>query len=446
MTGTIFDLVESPPATGKEGFFEIAEKAPKPKDNSFLNQVSDYAKTFLKGSVEGISKLGTLMGPSGENIYQPEQEQRKLTQFLEEKLPTEEGSTQKAIRRGLNIAPSAIATPGAPIQAGVRSLISGFSGQGAKELGLPEWAQSAAEITAFLTPDVTKKLLATGKNKDLIEGAKKLGLTDEQITPLIQSEFKQKWLSKLSPKRGSTQKALENSKNALSQAYTKIQESPEALKGLSLREQTKFIKSLSDKFSKMPYEVRNKLKKDAIDLLKKPMTGESLINFYSDVNYNLGPQTKQLSLLKGPIKEAVNSISPNLAKDFNLINELYTKYYPISAKLKPNLTDDIVKAGETLGIIGSITMGHYPSLIGIAGEKAARKIAQQMLINPHLQQLSKKMVVALNQNKYFLSKKVVEDYINEIRKIDKSSADKFEELSKEELKELFNHQDIENRE
>ena len=80
-------------------------------------------------------------------------------------------------------------------------------------LGAPELVQTAAELTAYIGPDVLKKLLSSGKHKEIIDAARTLGLTDEQITPVLQSETKLKWLSKLTPRRGSTQKALENTKD-----------------------------------------------------------------------------------------------------------------------------------------------------------------------------------------------------------------------------------------
>lgn len=439
MPETIFDLIEDEMPEGKEGYFALAEKAPKPKEKSFLNDVSDYAKTFIKGTIEGFEKLGTAIGPTGKAIRQPEKELEKLTESLNQILPTDEGFIQRGIRRGLKEAPTFLATPGGSTLSNIpRSIVAGFLGEGAKELGAPEWAQSALELTSFITPDITKKLLSSGKNKELIEFAKKMGMTDEQITPLLQSDFKQKWLTKLSPKRGSTQKALTNTKNALSETYGTLQKSEAAGKEISEVNNGKLINSLLEKLNEIPREIRGVIEKDLNDLLNNKITGKSLINFWKDINSNLSWKTKQLSTLKEPIKKALNTISPELSKDFEMTNDLFSKYYNISAKLKPNLTTDIISAAEALGVIGSITLGHYPHLVHILGEKSARKLAQQMLINPHFQQLSKKMIVALNQNKFGLAQKLTDEFRKEIKKFSPEIAEKIENLSLKEFENLVN--------
>lgn len=443
MTNTIFDLVEADVPEGKEGYMEMAARAPDLKDDSWLNTIKDYGKTILKGTVEGVSKLGRVMGPlqTGKTT---EEELSAQTENLEELLPTDEGFTQKALRRGLKEAPSMMAmAPGSAVQAGTRSILAGFAGEGAKELGAPEWAQAAAEITAFVGPDITKKLIMSGKDKTLISWAKKMGMTDEQITPLLQPDFKKKWLTKLAPKRGSTATALKDTKDALSNVYSQVQKSPAAQNVISKTSKDVLTKEFQTIFKDMPSGVRDIIKKDLADLASKPITGDTLINFYSDINHYLGKDTKQLSLLKDPIKRALGSISPELGKDFAMTNDLFSKYYDIAGKLKPNLVSDIVSSSEALGAFTSIATGYYPGLIPIIGHTVAKKVAQQLLINPRFQQLSKKMIVAMDQNKIGLAKKLVDQFSLEVRKTSPELADKMDKMTDEELQEFLTDQNIE---
>jgi hypothetical protein len=445
-SGTIFDLIEEDLPEGKEGFIELAARAPQPKDKSYLNNIKDYAKTFLKGSVEGISRLGRIMGPTydheGKSGSQKLEEQTDVLDYL---LPTEEGYGQRSIRRGLKEAPTMLATPGAGLGTLSRSMLAGFLGEGAKDLGLPEWAQTAAELTAFMGPDITKKIISSGSNKEIIDAAKKLGMTDEQIAPLVQSEFKQKWLSKLAPKTGSTQDILSSTKSGLSKAYTTLQDSPAAKALLSPESEKSLINSLIQTAEKMPSAVRNKIREDAMDLVKRPITGESLMNFYADINHYLGENAKQLSLFKVPIKEAIKAASPELAKDFDLVNKLYGKYSKISSKLKPSLTDQVVRAAEALGVMGGaakgILFGDYSLLVGALGEKLARKVAQNMLLNPRYQQLSKKMAIAINHNKYALGAKTVGELKDLLEKDNPDAAKDIQKMTEEEFKTLLKYRD-----
>jgi hypothetical protein len=437
MNNTIFDVLEDEIPEDKKGYFKIAEKAPEPKDDEFLENVKDYGKSILKGSIEGISRLGKMMGPIPSYTKTSSQELQEQTENLNKLIPTDEGFTQKALRKGIGEAPSMMAFPGTALQTLPRSLAAGFLGEGAKELGLPEWAQTAAELTAYIGPDVTKKLLEKGNNGQIIKAAKELGLSDEAITPLIQSEFKQKWLSKLAPRRGEIKESLAKSKSELHQAYDTLQKSTEATKPLSQESTKSLMKGFYDKLIKMPSGVRNKIKEDFKDLTSSPINGEKLMNFYADINHYLGENAKQLSLLKEPIKKALNEISPKLGKDFNLVNDLYSKYHTISAKLKPTLLTDLIGASEAIGTLFSLATGNYPYIFKIAGEKTGREIAKNLLINPRFQQISEKIVESLKQNKYGTVKKFSEEMQKMIGKISPEIAEKLENISEDELKEII---------
>lgn len=429
MKGTIFDVI---PSEGQEGFFQEAEEAPMPKSKSLLGKIGSFGKSALKGSAEGLYQLGRIMGPTGVDTRE------EFTESLDELLPTPNASfPERALRRGLKEAPTVLASPGSKLATLPRAIIGGFLGEGAKDLGLPEWAQSAAELTAYIGPDIIKKLLASGKDKEIIAAAREFGLSDEQITPLIQSEFKQKWLSKLAPKRGSTQKTLASSKEALSQAYNTLKGSESGKKAVGEVGERLLQKKLDSTLFEMPSQVRSKIAKDVSDLFVRPVTGESLMNFYSDVSSSIGSNSKQLSLLKPIIKEAANSISPKFGKEFELVTDLYRRYSNIAQKLGPTLTSDIIGAAETLGIVGSITFGNYPALVGILGEQLAKKVAQQMLLNPNFQMLGKKMGVAINTNKFNLARKVMQDYIKQVKKTSPEAAKKLEDVGEEQLEEFF---------
>lgn len=454
MKDTIIDLVEEEIPEGKKGFIAISAGAPQPKnsndpkDKSFFNDVSDYAKTFLKGSVEGVTRLGRMMGPlpgkSNEDVY------KEQTEFLDKELPTDEGFTQRGMRRGLKEIPSAIGTGGGgALGIGIRTAIGGFAGETAKEYGAPEWLQTAAEITSQIGPDITKKLLLKGSDKELIAVARKLGLSDEAITPLIQSEFKQKWLSKLTPRRGATQEALGKSKQELGQAYQGIQKSPAALGEISTEAGVKMIDDFDKILFEMPSNVRGKVKQDLDDLFKsgKEITGETLINFWADINHELSGNAKQLSLLKEPMREALKSIDPSMAKDFSVVNDLFSKYYKIQKRLEPNLMSDILGASEAIALLGSAVTGYYPTFLKFAGEKTARKLAQQMLINPRFQQLGNKMAQAMKDNKFQVVKKISDLISHEIRKTSPEIANQIDGISEDEFKEfLSSHQEKSNKE
>lgn len=439
MKDTIFDLVENQIPEGKKGYFALAENAPEPKDNSFLNTVSDYAKTFLKGSIEGLSRLGQMMGPiPSKQGKTEEQELESQTETLNKLFPTDEGFVQKGLRRGLQQAPTAMAFPlGGPVQAGVRGIGAGFAGEGAKELGAPEWLQTAAELTAYIGPDITKKLLEKGSNTEIIKAGRKLGISDEALTLLLQSERKQKWLSKFTPRRGTIKTALEKIKSELQEAYGKVSESLPSKQHLSHESSIKLIDDIEDKLLKMPSGVRSKIKTDFDDLLKGEITGENLINFWSDINHEMGNTSKELSLLKEPIKNALKEISPELIHDFETVNALYSKYFSIAKRLEPNLKTDIMEAVKPLGLLGGLLTGNYGLIAKFSSPYLLGELSKQMLTNPRFQQLSQKMVESMIQNKFSMAKKIVDLIAAEVKKISPDAASEIENISEEDLMELI---------
>lgn len=445
MGKTIFDAIDEEGNnqqnfTGKKGFLEASEKE---EDNSYLGTIKrsakEYGKSILKGGLEGVSRLGRTFG----GIPQPGKAESELEEEQSEALNKiiggeEESFGQRSIRRGLKHAPSALIFPGSSVASALpRSLAAGFLGEGVKELGGSELAQAMAEISAFLTPSMTKKLLTEGKWKDIIDAGKKLGMSDEQITPLIQSGLKQKWLSKLSPKRGKTQRSLESTKEVLSESYGKLQSSKEAGFELGALDSKTFFQKMAEAAKEMPASVRNKIAQDAKDLTSGKLDGKSLINFYKDINHELGANSKQLSLFKEPVREALGKISPNLASEFDTINHLFSRYFEIAGKLKPTLASDLVSAAEAVGTLGAVITGHYPYLTHVVGARAGQQVAREMLMNPRLQQLSRKAVKALNENKYYTVKKVSELISKEMREISPEIADELDKLTEEELKDFL---------
>lgn len=448
MNSDVFDLIEP---EGESGYMELASKAPAIKDNSFFNTVADYGRTALKGAVEGLTNLGHMMGPTQEYPKfkegklvpgrTSEQVLEQQTEGLNELLPTDEGFGQKALRRGLKMAPSVGAFPGAnPLSSSIRSGVAGLAGQGVEELGGGEIAQTLAELTAFIGPELTKKLFASGKNKEIMQFAKKMGMTDEQITPLIQGETKQKWLSKLTSKGKSTQNRLAESKKGIEKIYKSVESSPEAALEISEMQNGKLINEIFKKLESMPRDAQSKIEADLSDLLNNKITGNSLINFWRDINSKYTLNKQQLQTIKEPLKNALKSISPDLAQDFEMTNKLFSKYYPISSKLKPDLASKIVSAAESIGSVGSVIgamLGHPYPLLSIIGKKAGSKLSSEMLLNPRFQQIGKKMVLAINQNKWGMAKKLIDLYAHEVKEISPKLSEELNDISEEDMMDFF---------
>ncbi len=387
-------------------------------------------KGFLKELREQLMKtpiLGKGLRELQRDFPEMAKSDEDVTTALEKYFPTQEGFTEQALERGGRISPYAIAGGGNIAGQAVRSALAGFLGEGAKELGAPDWAQAITELPAFASPGLGKQIIPKGSQKALVEGARRLGLKEGELTPLIQSESKQKFLAKAAPRRGRTKKLLDKSYQALGNVYDRLENLPQSVKELSPEISRKAINEISDTLNKYPNELRKVISEDFSDFLSEPVTGTSLINFFKDINYNIGKGHSRLGTLKEPIFKALEDISPEFANDFRLTNKLYSNYSKIAERIKPTLLSDLYSAGEAIRLITGVSLGNYPLIGELVGEHTARSLARELLLNPRLQNLSKKMVIALNGNKFAFANQIAKDYAKELREFNPEIADKIEE-------------------
>lgn len=487
MTQTLFDILSTPKPVQEEAetvevlqpqeggkdqgqldFFSIAaEQEEQPEELGYWKSVLN---SIPKGAVKGLIQFGRMMAPlpdskdkEGNLIPEENYDQDKIAAQLDEWFPTTEDFVPGAIERGLTMAPTILGSPGGLLPGGgsgtaSRIVAASSAGEGAKQAGMPDWIQSIAETVPLLAPSlkaankagasegVLTKIIAdqapqkianrikdmVSKNaskKELLDFARQAGMKEAEITPLLQGEMKQKWLAKLSSKGESMQEKLQATKEGLSNIFNSIKESPAAKQAFTERQSTKLVKSLQDKFEQMPASVRNAVQEDFQQLLKGKMTGEKVIKFFRDVNHELGSKTKQLSTLKDPIKKALFEIDRELGHSFDMTNKLYGKYAEIAKRLKPSEHDKLYAAGKGGIALTGLLTGNFGVIKGLAAYEGGRKLAEHMLTNPRLQNLSTKMISALNQNKFQVAEHIKRQMIDEVKEVDPGVAKALQELN-----------------
>ena len=430
MTGSIFDIIEEEePETGT--IFDEVSSNPKiqKSENITTPWYKSWPSALGKGLLKGTVELGQSFGGMPEKRPNERQEEvEKTGEFLEKHLPSEEGFVETALEKGGKLFPSVVSGGGGLTKSAIQSGLAGASGATAKSVGASETVQSLAELPALLGPDLAK-MIRTGKsNKEIVEFARSKGMTEDQITPLIQSEGKQRLLKRFSQKRGKAEGVLSETKEGLRNLYEDLSSNPSAKKTLSFEGQHKLAGDLKENLMKMPSKVRSRVAKDIKDYMNSGQTGEDLFNLYADINHNIGNKTKQLSLLKDPIKEALSKIDPSLGKDFDFTNKLYSNFHKISKTLKPSLASDIFEGTAMMRAVLGLSTGNPWILKEAIFEKAGKKIATNLLLNPRFQNLQMKMIDALNQNKFSAASKVWESMSDEMEDVDKETAKRMREI------------------
>lgn len=310
---------------------------------------------------------------------------------------------------------------GAATGGGAKALLglaaSGLAGQGIREAGGPEWAATGTEIAGSIIPSAIQGRVnpSNARDRRFVEAARNMGFNEREITPLIQGPKKIATLKPLARKGTKTQELFDNISNGAGQIYEQIRQMPNANAAIPRQNTNR----LNTTFQNIRNNLSNTLqpspdKQAALnfidgainELQNSGATPERLINFWQDINgavnwNSIRGGRKQLSALKEPISEALQSVSPEINRYFTDVNELYSRYKNIANKLKPDLVDSFVNKGEVVSAIPSalaLVYGNPLPLAGLGGEVATRILAREMLINPYFQNVAKKLVTNFNSS------------------------------------------------
>ena len=404
--GNILDAVGLQP---KEGEQTPAQQARNEREFEILEKMN-------RGEKPSFSELMELSEDYGPSRLPTSKEVQKGIEYV---TGIGEGKTPigRIAGRGAEFVGEGVMTGG-----GAKALATlggaGVAGQSVREVGGPEGLATGVEIAGSILPSIIEGRLvpkvgsATG---DLVEGGRRIGLTEKQITPLIQSEKKAATLAKVARKSTKTKELFTSIKESLGDSYSTIKQSVSKMGRVSPQHE----KNLIQKFTDIKTDLQRTLKpspdkeaainfiSEAIEKIQKSgASPEEMINFWQDVNKSVNWNSiqggkKSLARLKEPLLETLESVAPAAAKDFEITNKLYSKYAQISKKLKPDVVDAIVSKGELFAALPSgyaLSQGNPWPLISLGGEAAIRTLAEEMLTNPYFQNLAAKLVTNFNSS------------------------------------------------
>jgi hypothetical protein len=374
----------------------------------------------VKGLIKGARDFAAL-NPFGNTGFTPEE---GVNRILEQILPTQEKGAEKFLERAGRLAPAAIGGPETLLAKGARTAIGAWLGQLAEEAGAPEWVQNLSELAAFMAPKLAKGLTAKKSQVEAVNFLREKGLTDREITPLIQSEKKLRTLGKVAQKGAKTEKVLKDVGQKLGESYEAVKEGYKSLKQPYLRasKAVKFDDALQSSLEKINPRFTRLIEKDLESLRNNGVSGESLINFYQDINATVKGQEggkAVLGILKKPILEGLKELDPRLEKDFTKLNQFYSKKAQISKALKPGMIDKFISKGKAYATIAALATMNPFALKGLAAEKTISLLSRELLINPRLQNLSNQMLKSISQNKTTHAIKLLKSFKHELNKSNK---------------------------
>ena len=370
----------------------------------------------IKGIIKGAQTLSLFpsFGPVS---------QKAGLKVTEQLLPTEEKLPEKLLERGGKLATQLAPTKGGILSKGLRAAAGSLAGEATKFLGGGELAQDIAELSAAALPDLSKSIPLKKSQERVVNFLKNRGFTENEITPLIQEPKKRARYAKFASKGEKTNKLMRDVYEKFDNVYGPIRDQAESLPGLSEKQTTEFLNEFDSVYEKIPKFYRRMIKEEVNDLLDSKLS----FNDFTDLEQAINARIKGveggkavIGRLKGPIDKAKNMISPELTSDQKLANELYRKRIDVSNHLKTKEISDLLDIAE-LGELGIGLADQNPKLlISYLGTAGFRQLAREMLINPRLQNISKRMLKAAKDKNVYTMQKLYKVFRDEAIKNDSS--------------------------
>lgn len=443
-------LLDEQEDTIEEGFSELPEgfvlDEPKEMPGDKPSLIKSWIRSLPKGALKQLSEdLRNLPGLSKEQRASLQDKNLlastdKMENILNDLLPTKTDIVSRGLEKGGRNVPY-LALGGKVPQAIAGGAIGGVGSEMVKDLGGGELSQLLTQVVGEGIPGIEKSLIAAGKHAETINWGRKMGMTDEAITRVMQPEWKQRLLSKLSPKRGRTQRALKQTQEELGTIYKNLSGSKAAQGKLNPEQANQFAREISEITKEWPAELRDIIRRDALDLANTGFSGAGMINFWQDLGHYIPRGSPRLGELKGPLEKGMRDINPQLAKDFKKTNELYSQYVTLRKSLKPSKVQDFLSGTRGLRIAYGAATFNIPVLAEAIGESAAKRLSREFLINPRFQQLGRKFINAINQNKYGIAKQAAEAMGQSLEKEDPKAAKALKEIKLSDIPRANNNRD-----
>jgi hypothetical protein len=410
-------------AEAEAQFKPIKEKLEKESLPAFLSS------TGLEPSPEkGLSNLLAYLGekPATRELTIPSLRE-KFKKTTEGKFEPET-STERVLSHIASSAGSALPF-GAPI--GGIAFGAGI-GETAREIGIPDKIANILELVSSGIPTVGKnKLLLKENQKKLANYARKKGLTETEITPLLKGEFTRDTLSKLAFKGPRTKKVITGIQKKADAAMSDIAKEASSMPRLNDSQNSNLVNGFEDILYRLEKNVKPAPDEEkAIEFIKSATERlktvgadpEELVNFWRSINRGVNWKnvsgSKDIQFrLKQPILDTFKEINPQFAADFELTNELFKRYKKFEKGIVPDLADKFKLLGTGGAFLTGVATLNVPLLKTALGAQIGQLAAREMLINPRLYRLHAQAIEAINRNNLKMANVIVNKFVDELKNI-----------------------------
>lgn len=355
--------------------------------------------------------------------------------LLEETLSAPRGTIgEESIRRATRNLPYLAGGPGLYSATAGRDIAGQFAAEGAKTLGFGETGQTIADIAAGFIPG--KSFVPQKQDQSLLKDLFNKGFTEQEAALLLRKDKGIGRAFEAGSKKSRFTDILEGIYKKSGEAYDFIKQSKPVNSPISKDAHKKIIQTVEEKLKSFPVQSEEAIRKDYNKFINTKkggekklgqVTGSDLIDFYKAIGKQSGSE-KILSILKPVITNELRKIDPQSAKDFTLVNDVYSRYKKISDRLKiteGDKTFDAMKKYGMLGALVSIPFSGLKAITGMIGIEATRELLTALVKNPRYQNLFTKTVASFNSGNIKGIEKLSKEILLELSK---DAPDAYEQL------------------
>src|SRR5690606_11141990 len=380
------------------------------------SRLQSFLSATPKGAIKSLESIGELLNipvDSLTNMLSPELAERKKKfktqreEWVEKALPTLEGPVEDMLQFAGEQLPFVATGPGGALAKGGAAFAGGLAKKGAKEVGLPEWAQDLASGVGIAAPGLAKAALSkvikpSAAQKEVVDFLRSKGLSEKQITPIIQDEKKLAALSKVAFKYPEKSPFIREIRDNLGSLYEQVY-SKGAQKALGDQGLSIFTSDLNKALQSLNPRYRDALKKEVELLFSEPITFKSLAEFEHAANDALRGMTggkRSIGVLKDVAKKTMKYLDPALSKEHEMVNKSYAQLANFTEHMTKKQADSFLKLEKiNPGIAAAVSLNFaaFPKL-GLTAA-AAPYVARKFLTSPRLQRLHAKMFSEMEKGK-----------------------------------------------
>ena len=274
--------------------------------------------------------------------------------------------------------------------------------------------------------------------KDLKKYGENLGLTENELTPLLQETRKVQGLSKLAKPTKKTEELFASIDKKLGGGYDAIKKQASQLP----QAEAPIVRKLVDRFQKFQdrlelsdfpssdkLKVIKKVENAAEKMAARGITAEGIMSSYHDVNKAVDWKSvkggkKELAAIQKMYKDALKDINPEVASNFNKMNKLWSNYEKIKESIGLNKYKKYFEYGKYGALLSFLAKNVVTADVeGIAttlgtylGGELARNVTTKMLTDPKYQNLLIRSANAVKNTSRSLGLKTMKDLADQISK------------------------------